>query len=41
MRIYSIEVPSADKLRELARIVNQSQCDVNLKNGHISLKEVM
>lgn len=33
MRIYSIEVPSADKLRELVRIVNQFQCDVNLKNG--------
>lgn len=33
MRIYSIEVPSADKLRELVRIMNQFQCDVNLKNG--------
>jgi phosphotransferase system HPr-like phosphotransfer protein len=33
MRIYSIEVPSVDKLRELVRIVNQFQCDVNLKNG--------
>lgn len=33
MRIYSIEVPSADKLRELVRIVNQFQCPPNLKNG--------
>lgn len=33
MRIYSIEVPSVDKLRELVRIVDQFRCDVNLKNG--------
>ena len=33
MKIYSIEIPSADKLRELVRIVNQFPCDVNLKNG--------
>ena len=33
MRIYSIEVPSADKLRELVHIVNQFPCDANLKNG--------
>ncbi|MDE6606998.1 MAG: HPr family phosphocarrier protein [Lachnospiraceae bacterium] len=33
MRIYSIEVPSADELRELVRIVDQFPCDVNLKNG--------
>lgn len=33
MKIYSIEIPSADKLRELVHIVNQFPCDVNLKNG--------
>ena len=33
MRSYFIEIPSADKLRELVRIVNQFPCDVNLKNG--------
>lgn len=33
MRSYSINIPSVDKLRELVRIVNQFQCDVNLKNG--------
>lgn len=33
MRIYAIEVSSADKLRELVRVVNRSPCDVNLKNG--------
>ncbi len=33
MKIYSIEIPSADKLRELVHIVNQFPCDVDLKNG--------
>jgi phosphotransferase system HPr-like phosphotransfer protein len=33
MRSYFIDIPSADKLRELVRIVNQFPCDVNLKNG--------
>ena len=33
MRSYLIDIPSADKLRELVRIVNQFSCDLNLKNG--------
>ena len=33
VRSYSINIPSADKLKELVRIVNQFPCDVNLKNG--------
>lgn len=33
MRSHSINIPSADKLKELVRIVNQFLCDVNLKNG--------
>ena len=33
MRSYFIDIPSADKLRELVHIVNQFPCDVNLKNG--------
>ena len=32
-RSYFIDIPSADKLRELVHIVNQFPCDVNLKNG--------
>ena len=37
MRSYSINIPSADKLKELVRIVNQFPCDVNLKNGFGSI----
>ena len=33
MRIYAIEVSSADELRELTSTVNRFPCDVNLKNG--------
>lgn len=33
VRSYSINIPSAEELKELVRIVNQFPCDVNLKNG--------
>ena len=33
MRIYAIEVSSADELRELTSTVNRFPCGVNLKNG--------
>ena len=33
MRSYLIDIPSADKLRELVRIVNQFPCEMNLKTG--------
>lgn len=37
MRIYSIDIPSADKLNELVLSVNRFPCDVNLKNGLVCM----